>query len=241
MDYSIQLYSVRDAVQENMDETLKKIAEIGYKYVEPAGFFGHSADEVRAMLDKYGLKVSGTHTGWKALRDDYEGTVAYHKTIGTDMIIIPNVDASTREKLDEFIDFINEVQPRLKKDGMRLAFHNHSREFVLTSYGECIHKELAERTNIEFEIDTYWAFNAGVDPIAILERLKDRVHFIHVKDGMKGTGKGKPLGHGEAPVADVYAKAVELGLQMVVESETQDPDGITEAQICFDYLKSLEK
>ena len=61
------------------------------------------------------------------------------------------------------------------------------------------------------------------------------------KEGMKGTGKGKPLGLGEAPVAEVYAKAVALGLQMVVESETQDPDGLTEAKICFDYLKSLEK
>lgn len=241
MDYSIQLYSVRDAVKEDMDGTLKKLSEIGYKYVEPAGFFEHSAEEVKDMLDRYGLKVSGTHTSWKALAEDYEGTVRFHKTIGTDMIIIPNFDGSTREKLDAFIDFVNEVQPKLECDGMRLAFHNHSRELVLTTYGECIHRELEKRTNIDFEIDTYWAFNAGVDPVAILERLKNRVHYIHVKDGMKGTGKGKPLGLGEAPVADVYAKAVELGLQMVVESETQDPDGLTEAKICFDCLKSLEK
>ncbi len=241
MEYSIQLYSVRDAMAADMEGTLQKISEIGYKQVETAGFFDRSAEEFRAMIDKYGLKVSGTHTYWTALRDQYEETVSLHKTIGTDMIIIPNFDGSTREKLDAFIDFVNDVQPRLKRDGMRLAFHNHSREFVLTGYGECIHKELAERTDIEFEIDTYWAFNAGVDPIVLIERLKDRIHYIHVKDGMKGTGKGKPLGLGEAPVADVYAKAAELGLQMVVESETQDPDGITEARICFDYLKSLEK
>ncbi len=241
MNYSIQLYSVRDAMASDMGGTLKRIAEIGYKYVETAGFFDRSPEEFRAMIDKYGLKVSGTHTSWVALRDKYEETVRLHKIIGTDMVIIPNFDSSTREKLDTFIDFVNEVQPKLEKDGMRLAFHNHSREFVLTSYGECVHKELAERTNIDFEIDTYWAFNAGVDPIALLERLKDRIHYIHVKDGMKGTGKGKPLGLGEAPVADVYAKAAEMGLQMVVESETQDPDGLTEAKICFEYLKTLEK
>ena len=241
MDYSIQLYSVRDAIKEDLEGTLKKLAEIGYKYVEPAGFFGPDVKEFKAILDRYGLKVSGTHTGWTALRDNYEETVENHRILGTDNLIIPWMDCSTREKHDEFFNFIKEIQPRLKKDGIKLSFHNHSREFVLTSYGECVFKDLTEKTTMDFEIDTYWAFNAGVDPIALLERLKDRIHCIHVKDGMKGTGRGKPLGLGEAPVAAVYEKAIELGLMMVVESETQDPDGITEAAICFDYLKSLEK
>ncbi|MBQ8208267.1 MAG: sugar phosphate isomerase/epimerase [Clostridia bacterium] len=242
MDYSIQLYSCRDAMKENMEATLKKIAEIGYTLVEPAGFFDHTAEEFKAMIDNYGLKVSGTHTGWPALDDEnFDATVKFHKTIGTQNIIIPGFGfGENREQLEDFIAFVNKVQPKLEAEGMKLAYHNHSGEFIPTVYGAMVHKEIEERTNVDFEIDTYWAFNAGLDPVETLERLKNRVHFIHIKDGFMG-GKGKPLGLGEAPVAAVYEKALELGMQMVVESETQDPDGLTEAEICFKYLKSLEK
>lgn len=72
-----------------------------------------------------------------------------------------------------------------------------------------------------------------------MERLKDRICFIHIKDGL-ADGNGKPLGLGEAPVADVYKKAVEMGIPMVVESETCNPTGLDEAEICIKYLRSLE-
>ena len=58
LDYGIQLYSVRDAMQEDVRGTLKKIADMGYKYVEFAGFFGHTAEEIRQMLDETGLVIS---------------------------------------------------------------------------------------------------------------------------------------------------------------------------------------
>ncbi len=249
MDYSIQLYSCRDAMKADMEGTLKRIAEIGYKLVETAGFFDRTAEEFKAIIDNYGLKVSSTHTGWQALdKDNFDATVKFHKTIGTRDIIIPGFGfGESREQLDNFIKFVNEVQPKLEAEGMRLAYHNHSAEFVPTSYGAMVEEELAEKTNVDFEIDTFWAFNAGLDPVATLEKYKDRLHFIHVKDGFMGadhtasTAKGMPLGMGEAPVPAVYAKALELGVQMVVESETQTPDGLTEAEICFKYLKSLEK
>lgn len=241
MKYGIQLYSIRDITPSDMRGALKRISEIGYKYVEFAGFFGHSADEIKGMLDEFGLEVSGTHTGWQELLpENYGATVAYHKTIGNKNIIIPGADLSSREKLDAFIDFINETAPKLAKDGIALGFHNHSGEFIMTDYGQIIHTELEKRTGIEFEIDTYWNFHAGQDPVATVERLKDRIKVIHIKDGMKN-GEGKPLGMGEAPVDAVYAKAKELGLLMVVESETLQPDGLTEAEICYKYLKSLEK
>ena len=57
MEYGIQMYSVRDLAAESLDAALEAVAAIGYKYVEFAGFFGHTAEEVKAMLDKHGLKV----------------------------------------------------------------------------------------------------------------------------------------------------------------------------------------
>ena len=240
MEYGIQMYSVRDLTEKNMDEALRQVSELGYKNVEFAGFFGIPAEEIKAMLEKYGLKVSGTHTGWREIAEHFEETVAYHKIIGNKNIIIPGGDFSDQTKLDALIDMINEFQPKLAAEGITLGFHNHHREFLPNKDGSNIEDQLIYRTNVMLEIDTYWAYVGMKNPVALLERLKDRVKVIHVKDG-DAEGNGTPLGMGTAPVADVYAKAIEMGLPMVVESETCKPDGMTEAKICIEYLKSLEK
>ncbi|MBO5199562.1 MAG: sugar phosphate isomerase/epimerase [Lachnospiraceae bacterium] len=239
MDYGIQLYSVRDLTGESLEEALQKVSEIGYRFVEFAGFFGHSAEEVADMLARYGLTASGTHTGSGALEQDLEGMTAYHKAIGTNHIIIPGADIYSREKIEEFIKWVNEAIPRLEAMGMTLGYHNHSREFYLTEDGYIPYDELVNRTALKLEIDTYWAYVAGKDPIEMMETYRDRLQFIHIKDG-DAEGHGTPLGMGTAPADRVYLKAVELGIPMVVESETLKPDGITEAAICFDFLKKQE-
>ena len=240
MNYGLQLYSVRDITGTDLPGALKAVADLGYSFVEFAGFFGHSAEDVKKMLDDNGLAVSGTHTGWQELTaENIDATIAYHKTIGNTNIIIPGADLSTREKLDDLIALINEAQPKLAAAGITLGYHNHAHEFIETSYGAFIHKELEEKTTVEFEIDTYWAYVGKQDPVATLERLKHRMRVIHLKDGFED-GHGKALGEGTAPVAAVREKAIELGLKMVVESETCDPTGIEEVGRCINYLRTLE-
>ena len=240
-EYGLQLYSVRDITKENLDEALGKVAALGYKYVEFAGFFGHTAEEVKAMLDKHGLIISGTHSPWTDLTPDkIWDTVAYHKAIGNPDYIVPHADLSTIEKIEAFAAVMNFAQPILAAAGIKLGYHNHSGEFKLMPWGSTIHSELEKRTNIHFELDTFWLFNAEVDPIMTMERLKSRLHVIHVKDGHLG-GKGESLGEGDAPVKAVREKALEMGLRMVVESETLNPTGIEEVERCIKYLRSLEK
>ena len=238
-EYGLQMYSARDAAKENMDNALKEVAAMGYDFVEFAGFFDHSAEEIKAMLDKYGLRVSSTHTSWLEVRDNFEETVKYHKTIGNTNIIIPGGDFSTKEKLDAFIDFINEFQPKLAAEGISLGYHNHSHEFMPNNDGLYIHKELEERTNVEFQIDTYWVFAAKLDPIEVCERLKDRIRFIHLKDGDGGHG-GFSLGEGVAPVKAVREYGIKNNLIMVVESETLTPDGLSESKRCIDFLRECD-
>ena len=240
MEYGLQMYSVRDITATDLEGALKQVAEMGYKFVEFAGFFGHSAEDVKSWLDKYGLRVSGTHTGMKELDDDFEGTVAYHKIIGNKNIIIPGHDLSDQAKLDEFIEKANRYQPMLKEHGISLGYHNHSHEFLPNKDGSQIEDQLIYRTNLDIEIDTFWFYNATqVSAVAMMERIKDRLKVIHIKDGFVG-GKGVPLGMGSAPVREVYDKAIEMGIPMVVESESLTPDGMTEAKICIEYLKAQE-
>ena len=240
MDYGLQLYSVRDVTGTDLEGTLKKVAEIGYRYVEFAGFFGHSAEQVKAMLDNYGLIVSGTHSGFDDLDKDFAGTVKYHHAIGNTNYIVPGAPWGTTAELNETIEKMNKYKPMLAAEGIRLAYHNHDGEFKPNLDGQLAHEEMERRTDIDFQIDTFWAFVAGRDPIEVITRLKDRVHVIHLKDGLRN-GQGFALGEGEAPVAAVREKAIELGMHMVVESETLQPDGISEVTRCFNYLKTLEK
>ena len=240
MDFGIQMYSLRDLTQNDLAAGIKTVAEQGYRLIEFAGFFDHSAEEVKAMLDENGVTVSGTHSGMKFLVEDYDGFVTFLKTIGCTEYIIPGHDLSTREKMDEFIEQVNYFQPKLEADGLRLSYHNHAHEFD-NRYGDyVIYDELTKKTNINFEIDTYWAYVAGKDPVALMEEYKDRLVFIHIKDG-SADGHGTPLGMGTAPVTAVFATAGEMVIPMGVESETCTPSGAEEAQICINYLRELEK
>lgn len=244
MNYGLQMYSVRDFAQNDLLGTLKKVAEIGYKDIEFAGFFGNSAEDIRATLDECGLVCNGTHTGIGELDNDFAAAVKFQHTIGSTNFIIPHADTSTKEAVDILIEKLNKYQPMLAAEGIKLAFHNHSGEFLPNKDGIIPHEEMQKRTNIEFEIDTCWAYVAGRDPVEVITTLKDRVHVIHLKDIIKnaeGKNEGRALGEGSAPVAAVYARAKELGMRMVVESENLNPDGLSEVTRCMNYLRSLEK
>ena len=132
VEYGLQMYSLRDITDKDLKGALKQVSEMGYKYIEFAGLFGHKAEDVKAWLQEYGLVCSGTHTGGDALAPDVlEDTIAYHKAIGCDNLIIPGMDWSTREKLEENIALINRLQPILAENGIALGYHNHTGEFFV--------------------------------------------------------------------------------------------------------------
>lgn len=244
--YGIQMYSLRDVTQNDLEGAIRMVGEMGYTYAEFAGFFGHSAEEVRSWLDKYGVEVSGTHTAYQELSpENLENTIKYHKTIGNNNIIIPGFNR-TDAGLEELIEVINYALPILNENGISLAYHNHSSEFLPSESGKLYHKEIEERTNVDFEIDTFWAFNAGLDPVELMEKFKNRMKVVHLKDGFASGIKyergavGKSVGQGAAPVLDVINKANELGMLLVVESEGLDPTGPEEVKRCIDFLKSID-
>ncbi|MBQ9543702.1 MAG: sugar phosphate isomerase/epimerase [Clostridia bacterium] len=246
MEYALQLYSVRDMADKDMEGAIKAVSEIGYKKVEFAGFGNVTAAEAAQLLKKYGLKVVASHLGLGEVDPEHiEKTIEDLKTIGDVNPVVPGISLSTKEKLDNSIEILNFANARFKKEGMTLHFHNHFKEFLPNEDGQIPFDELYYRTSLRFEVDTYWAFSAKRDPVRLMERLagEGRLNLIHIKDGtseMKGSA-GRPLGLGCAPVKEVYNAAIKLGAEIIVESETLQPSGIEEARICFDYLKSLEK
>ena len=245
-EYGLQLYSVRDAMKADLPGTIEKVAKMGYSGVEFAGFFDYSAKDIKKILDDNGLKVFGTHTGLNDLTDkNIQETIDYMKEIGNENIVIPGAPIGTKAQQAQTLARINVIQPILEKEGITLSFHNHSHEFEKKFFTPVFYPRLTGETKCYLEVDTFWAFNAGVDPVAHIEKYADRIHLIHLKDGFKKKrfkpAQGMSLGSGEAPVKAVLDKAIELGFKIVVESETQKPDGISEVKRCIDFLKAQNK
>ena len=237
-EYGIQMYSVRDMASEDLGAALKAVGKLGFSQVEFAGFFEHSADDICKMMKDAGVVVCSTHSSWEDLRAErIDETIAYHKAIGNKRFVIPSANLRTLEKLNDFISVVNPAQEKLAANGICLGFHNHSEEFETRYWGSTIHTELEKRTALDFTVDIYWAFNAGCDPIAILDRLGDRVKAIHLKDGFAG-GRGVALGEGHAPVKACLDYAKSKGLKIIVESEGLMPTGIEEVARCMNFLKA---
>ena len=133
MDCSIQLYSIHKFLtKENFEESLQKISEMGYTAVEPYNFYDYSADEINAMLKRQNLKISGSHSAYKSLLEDFDATVEFHKTIGNKNYIIPGgVPLSNQEEIDAFVENANRLQDKLAAHGISLGYHNHAGEFPM--------------------------------------------------------------------------------------------------------------
>lgn len=243
MKYGVQLYSVRDAVTEmGMKETLRLVAKTGYRSVEFAGFGDATAEQIRTWLEELGLSVDGAHLSLKALTEEFDKTVADLKTIGCTRAILPSARVKTRADLQVLQEALALAVKRFAQEGIEVGFHNHAVEYLLNEDGEIPMDAILATDGVFIELDTYWAYHAGIDPIAEMERLGDRLRLIHIKDGDPSAegNCGRTLGNGTAPVSAVYQKALEMGLPIVVESETLNPNGPTEIEVCFRYLKSLE-
>lgn len=240
-DYSIQLYSVRDCMKKDFEGTLKNLSEMGYTSVELAGFlgtYGHSAEEFKEIFKKNGLKISGSHSDLKDLINNYDETIAFHKKIGNKNYIIPVADLSSQEKIDSFVKAVNGLTPKLASDGITLSYHNHSEEFSVNSDGSNPYEQLIYRTDIMLEVDTFWAFMGMKNPAGLIDRIADRISFVHLKDGSP-QGEGKPLGMGFTPLKSIFEVVIKHKIPIVVESETITPNGLAEAKICIDFMRSL--
>lgn len=242
MEYGLQLYSVRDAAKENFEGMLAAVADMGYTIVQSAGFFNRSAEDVKKTLASLGLTLNSTHTGFSDVVNKSEEVIAFHKALGCYDVVIPSAPLATKAEIDAFVEAVNRVQPLYEAAGFRLHYHNHAVEFMPNRDGIVAEMEIIDRTNLYLEIDIFWAYHAGVDPVKLLEEYKDRIIMIHLKDGVSKEGRaiGKSLGLGTAPVLAVREKAIELGITIIVESEGLEPTGLEESKRCIDFLKTIE-
>ena len=242
----IQLYPLREDMEKDMDATLKKVKEMGYDCVEFAGYFGHSAEEVKAMLDKYGLECVSVHQGPQLFADEGQSAVDYIKTLGAKYSAIPGHDVAClagTEKWPETVELFTKVGKLLKENGIQQLYHNHDFEFKKFE-DKCLFDWIFDTIPADYiqpQVDTCWVHYAGFEPVEYIEKYAGRMDVIHIKDYVCDNGiEFRPLGMGEENIPAILEAAKKFGVEyIIVEDETENRPPIEAVEISRKYLKSL--
>lgn len=184
---ALQLYSIREDMAKDMDVALGKVKAMGYDYVEFAGYFDKSAEEVRALLDKHRLECISVHQVYDVFLKDEKKNIDFLKTIGAKYCAMPWMGLNCHKGSDRFEQTVREfniVGKALKAAGIQFLYHNHDFEFekyegklILDWLYESVDKDI-----LETEIDTCWVRYAGYDPAEYIKKYTGRSPIVHLKD-----------------------------------------------------------
>jgi len=191
----LQLYSIRDAMEEDVLGSLKKVSDIGYKYMELADykngkFYGYSPKEFKKILNDLDMEALSSHTAVEADGITSENAKAMaddHAALGVKYCVQPWIEDVDRtiEKYKAMIADWNEVGRIMKSVGIQFAYHNHNFEFLPTDgiipYFDIFLKEM-DADLITMEIDLFWVTKAGHDPVEIFNKYPGRFKLWHFKD-----------------------------------------------------------
>ncbi len=181
----LQLYSVREDMAKDFEGTLKAVKDMGYDYVEFAGFFEKSAEEVKEILDRLGLTAISVHAGTQSFNEKGQEAIDYLKTIGVKYCAIPWYQKDElKNNWDAVLADFKKFSKALKDAGIKLLYHNHDFEFEKIN-GEYIIDNLYTELQsdvIDPEFDTCWVHYAGENPCKYIEKYAGRVEVIHLKD-----------------------------------------------------------
>lgn len=236
---SVQLYSVREAMKEDVWGTLEKIAHMGYPAVEPAAVPGGDAAEAGRRISDLGMVVSA-YQGGTPVGDDKNRLMDDAEALGTTHIVCPFHSPENWKSLEgvqRAADIFREAIANSAERGMTFGYHNHSFELENVLDGKPALLRMAERMpELYFTVDTYWVAHGGQDAAGVVRTLGPQANLLHIKDG--------PLTEGAAMTAVGAGKMdfppiVEAGTSakwLVVELDRCDTDMMTAVEESFNYL-----
>ena len=224
---SVQLYTVREAMQDDLAGTLTRIADIGFDQVEPYNF--PAFPELGAALKAASLTAPTTHAHFVGIPDDELAALfEAAKELGINRVIDPHVPAErwqTAQSVGEIAAQLNAAAAIAAEHGVTIGYHNHAHELESIIDGRTALEVFTDSLSpeVKLEVDTYWAFVGGQDPVALLRRLGDRVVAIHVKDGA-GTAETKDqtaVGSGTLPIREII-EAAPAALRVIELDDSRD-------------------
>jgi len=255
----VQLYTVRDQMKHNFDETIAKVAAIGYKEVEFAGYFKHTPQQVRATLDHNGLTAPSMHTDYPSLFEPFPQVVADSQVIGHQYIVCPWIDEKVRKSPEGWkraAEVFNKAGEISKKAGIQFAYHNHHFEFVQVNgkYGYDILLEETDPSLVQMEMDLCWMTVAGQDPMKYFSRYPGRFPLVHVKD-IKNIPQPKkagewapfknvvpnmtPVGSGSIHWKEIFSHSSQAGIKHYFVEQDKAEQPFESIKASYAYLEGL--
>ena len=243
----MQLYTVRRELEKDFEGTLARVAALGYREVEFAGYFNRPPKEVRTLLDRHRLASPAAHVPLAALRGSLQEMIDAARLIGHKYLLVAYLPAEERRSPDDYrrlADLFNEAGGRLRKAGLQFAYHNHDFEFAPTG-GHVPYDLLLERTDprlVKMEMDLYWTVKGGASPLRYFEKYLGRFHLLHVKD-MDSTPKRyfTEVGRGVIDFKAIFASAGRAGVRhYFVEQDATPGSPFDSLRVSMDYLRKLE-
>lgn len=266
---ALQLYSVRDAMKESVEDTLKAVAAMGYQGVEFAGLFDLAPAEMKALCEKYGLVPISAHVPYVEMVADPEKVIGNYAAIGCKFVVIPHYhwNFNDGETYEGFLKNVRMLGAVAKSKGMTLLYHNHDFEFEKMDNGEYRLTNLYNDVSadlLETQLDVCWVNVGGENPATFLRRYDGRTPIVHLKDfaGQKsdkmyaliGVDDGdqkddapqafefRPVGYGLQDFPAILEASTASGADWVVVEQDMPSMGKTPlecAAMSREYLKSL--
>ena len=253
----LQLYTVRDLMKRDFDGTIAKVAQIGYKEVEFAGYFDHTPQQVREACEKNGLSPVSTHVQYDELDDKFPSVIEASKTIGLKYIVCPFIQEELRKSPDiwkKASEKFNKCGEQTKKAGIQFAYHNHWFEFLPVD-GKLPYDELLKQCDpnlVKMEMDLCWITAAGGDPVKYFDRYPGRFPLVHVKDlhsipkvtagGAQNYGDTVDLtevGSGLIDWKKIFAHSQQAGIKHYIVEHDHPKEPFVSITKSYEYLSKL--
>ena len=252
---AVQLYSVRDEMEQDFYGTIKAMKELGYDGVEFAGLFNEEPAKIKAFCEEIGIIPISAHVPYYDMLENPEKVIADYAEIGCKYVVVPYLTEECRPGTDGFaatVEGIRKIGEAAKKLGIQLLYHNHDFEFVTIDgeYALDVLYSTVPADILQTEIDTCWVNVAGVNPAEYIVKYSGRAPVVHLKDFKKtGSGQGKlydligideeeaeeeeasfsfmPVGYGMQDMPAILAACEDAGAEWVVVEQDNPAEGET--------------
>ena len=242
----IQMYMMRDEMKADLDGSLARVARLGYEEVEWWGAWGRTPTQLRALLDGLGLRTPTQHVGSDAFRPAaLDATLDAAGTMGHRTVICAGMGAGYTDDADGWkraAELLTAAGAKAAPLGIRVGYHNHAREF--NKHGGVSALEImmkaSDPATVDFQLDCYWAFKGGQDPLAFLRAHKDRIAQLHLKDAAAATPNAQvDLGKGTIDWRALISTGVSQRVTNITLDLDDPADAWASAGSCRAYLRGL--
>lgn len=255
----VALYTLREEMQKNPERTLQQVAQLGYAYIEAAGykngkFYGMTPIEFKSLLATLKLQPMSSHHSGVTLQNA-DDMIADVKAAGFTYFVVPippmgmfTYDNETgkmgmKGTLEDLAKILNELGQKCHQAGLKLLYHNHDFEFMPNANNIVPIDYLLANVNpkfVDFQMDLYWVTKAGVDPVVYFKKYPGRFKSWHIKD-MDTQGRFAPVGMGTINFGKILAQKDLAGMQCYYVEQDKTFDGNTPLNAIATSREGLKK